>query len=278
MSLSLTKSFVPATTPLVLGVGPEGLAWAESGSNRKVQWRQVQWGSGKGAPSASEVWANTLDQRAWSAGSDVVMCLSSTLVHHWLQPVPEQTQSLAELHAVAGARAKVLFGSPANDAWLISGEWDYKRPFLCTAMANVWGSLLQAVGQTHKNVRMVSTLSLILSEFGDALPKDGWLAIVVENRLHLMHRHDGYATSLRSLRLPECGTSEDLESVVLQEWSREKIRTQRAVGKLHRFSVSPTIEAASNVPPPQDPSSLGGACLAAQQVYHLLSKAVHDAR
>jgi hypothetical protein len=276
VSRSPTNIF-PANTRQILGVGQEGLAWAESGSNGKIQWRQVPWGSDKGAPSASAVWANTLDQRAWSLGSDVVVCLSATLVNHWLQPVPVQTQSLAELHAVAGARAKFLFGSPANDAWLISGEWDYKRPFLCTAIANVWGSLFHAVGQTHKKVRIVSTLSLILSEFGDTLPKDGWLAIVVEDRLHLMHRKDGYATTLRSLRLPECGTSEDLESVVLQEWNREKIRTQWAVGKLHRFNVSPTIEAASNVPTPQNPSLLSGARLAAQQVHHLFSKALHDA-
>jgi hypothetical protein len=268
---------IAANTRQILGVGQEGLAWAESGSNGKIQWRQLPWASDKGAPSASAVWANTLDQRAWSVGSDVVVCLDATLVNHWLQPVPAQTQSLAELHAVAGARAKLLFGGHATDTWLISGDWDYKRPFLCTAIASVWGSLLNAVGQTHKQVRIVSTLSLVLSEFAESLPKNGWLAIVVEDRLHLVHHKDGYLTTLRSLRLPECGTSEDLETVVLQEWNREKIRTQLAVGKLHRFSMFPTIEAATHVPTPQKPSLSSGASLAAQQAHHIFSKVVRDA-
>jgi len=278
VSRSLTNASVPATIPQVLGVGLDGLAWAERDSNGTTIWRSVQWGSDKGAQVASEVWGKTIDQRAWLSASDVVVCMGATLVNSWVQPVPAQTQSLAELHAVASARAKLLFGSLSNDSWLISAEWDYKHPFVCTALAQVWSGLLSAVDQTHKQVRIVSTLSLVLSEFAASLPKTGWLAILVEDRLHLMHRQDGYATSLRSLRLPDRGTSEDLETVVIQEWTREKIRTQHVVGKLHRFSVPSIAELVPNVLTLQNESPIRGATLAAQQAHHLFLKVMHDAR
>jgi hypothetical protein len=294
VSRSPIKIAESVSLPLVLGVDPERLAWAQWGSNGTTQWTQVQWDTDKGALSASEAWVKTLGQRTWPGTADVVVCLSSALVNHWLQPVPAQTQSLAELHAIASARAQMLFGGASTDAWLISGEWDYKRPFLCTAIANVWGNLLKTVEQTHKNVRIVSTLSLALCESRENLPKDGWLAILVEDRLHLMYRQDGYATSLRSLRLSEGCTCEDLEAAVLQEWEREKIRTQKAARTLHWFSMYPISavrhasaeivplawrqRSGSNVLPPQSPSLMSGASITLQQAHHFLSRAVHHAR
>ena len=238
MSRYPTKS-VAMTLPKVLGLGLDGLAWFDSLPKGGFQCNQIDWPSDSGSSSAPELWKESIGRRAWAPAGCITVCLSSSLVRHWQQTLPIRTRSLAELHSVACARANLLFGRLPAESWLVSGEWNFRRPFVCTALASGWAPLLKAIQQTHRNAQVVSGLSLVSSHCHDALPIEGWLAIVSEDRVHLMHRTDGFATSLRSVQLPKFETQAAFEAAVLQEWHREKVRTQRTAGALHWFSLPP---------------------------------------
>ena len=231
MSRFLTSHTSPVKTPKILAVGADGLAWTELDTTGQAKSKQALWNLGQG--SASATWNNTVDKRQWPAKADVLVCLQSDIVHHWLQPVPSQTQSLAELHTVATARAKTLFGDSSKHSWLVSADWDYQRPFLCTAVADEWEDLFQAIQKTHTKLRIVSNLALALSVQVSTLPKQGWLAMLIENKLHLLHFQNSHITSLRTVRLPEYETLNGIEATVIQEWNREKIRTRQDAGELH---------------------------------------------
>lgn len=236
MSRFLTSRKATVDTPLILAVGVDGLAWTELDSTEQTKPKQILWNTGQGAELAAATWNNTLNQRQWPAKADVLVCLQSDIVHHWLQPVPSQTQSLAELHAVATARARLLFGDSSKHSWLVSADWDYQRPFMCTAIESVWENFFQAIRKTHSKVQVVSNLALALSVHASALPKQGWLAMLTENKLHLLHFQNSQITSLRTVRLPEYENLNGIEATVIQEWNREKIRTQHDAGELHWFN------------------------------------------
>ena len=238
MSRSLTK---PAALelPKVLGVGTDGLAWCDTSPLGGVQCHQMDWPSDCDGASAAALWKASLRQRAWAPAQAITVCLSSGLVRHWLQTPPAGTRSLAELHAVASARASALMGGLPSESWLVSGAWDFQRPFVCTALATRWAPLLQAIQGTHRNTRTVHAFGLAYAHCDAALPKDGWLAILVGDGLQLMHRKDGLVTSLRSVALAQFEVQADLEAAVVAEWHREQLRTQEAAGVLHGFSVQP---------------------------------------
>jgi len=268
VSRFLTSRTSPVKTSKILAVGADGLAWTELDTTGQTKPKQVLWNPEQGAELAAATWNNTIDQRQWPANADVLVCLQSDIVHHWLQPVPSQTQSLAELHTVATARAKLLFGDSSKHSWLVSADWDYQRPFMCTAIESVWENLFQAIRKIHSKVRVVSNLALALSVHASTLPKQGWLAILTENKLHLLHFHNNCITSLRTVRLPEYDTINGIEATVIQEWNREKIRTQQDAGELH-WLMLPEI---------RRPESAAPALLQAlQQAQQLLSNGAHHA-
>jgi hypothetical protein len=272
VSRFLTSRAAAANTTQILAVGADGLAWTEVDATGQTKPKQVFWNPEQGIEFAAATWNKTLNQRQWPAHADVLVCLQSDVVHHWLQAVPGQTQSLAELHSVATARAKLLFGDSGKHRWLVSANWDYQRPFLCTAISSEWEELFQTIRKTHAKLRIVSNLALSLSLHASTLPKQGWLAMLLENKLHLMHFHNSHITSLRTLRLPEYDTLKGVEAAVTQEWNREKIRTQQNAEKLHWFrlptstTINPLIQHTSSV-----------LHQALQQTQQLLSNGAHHA-
>jgi len=231
---------VPLALPQILGIGTDGMAWCDTLPTGGIRWHGIEWPADCDAPgyrlAFADLWNQSIARRAWAPAVRTTVCLSCGLVRHWLQTPPIGIQSLSELRAVADARAKLLFGSLPGQSWPASGEWDALRPFVCTALASQWEPLLQAIQHTHRNASTLDAFSLVFSQCRSVLPKEGWLAIASEDRLFLMHRSKGYASSLRSLQIPTFGMQADSDAVALGEWHRESAN-QNTDERLHWFSV-----------------------------------------
>lgn len=262
MSRFLTSHTSLVKMPQILAAAAQGLAWMEKDATGRAVSKQASWGTDQETKSAVELWEKTVSQRKWSASEEVLLCLQSDVIHHWLQPVPAQTQSLVELHTIANTRAKTLFGNSGKQTWLVSAQWDYKRPFVCAAVASSWEDLFSTIRKTHPKLRIVGNFDLAISVHGKSLPREGWLAMLIEHKLYLQHFQNGHATSLRTLRLSEYCNSNSIEAAVIQEWNREKIRTQQTTDQLVWFNKP---KASETVHPIQ------GSVLALEQAHQLLA-------
>jgi hypothetical protein len=163
------------------------------------------------------------------------VCLGPSVAQHWLQTPPAHTANLAELHAVARARAAHLFGGAVlggaaggstgmagaaggmvgaagaagalltrddADAVGLDADWDAKHPFLCTRVAPPWLEVLANLGVPPRRVTVLYPLRLLLRKLGHSLTQHGWLALCAAQTLHLVHFQHGRMDRLRSVHLP----------------------------------------------------------------------------
>lgn len=245
MSRFPTSASAPAA---VLSVGSHGLAWLQRTPQGGREWQHLAWDSAGTGPAAAVEWVNTFSPQHWTGVRQIQVCLAPSVAQHWVQVAPAQTGSLAELHAVASARAKLLFGTPVEGSWIVSGDWRADAPFVCTAVSSAWQPLWAALGKRWGKVAIQCPLLLALSQCESQVPRTGWLAVVAVDRVHVMHRHEGCVTSLRSVRLPQPSTAAEVETLATQEWQREMLRTQHVADEL-AWLVLQSQGAAENTAP-----------------------------
>lgn len=244
MSRSPTKA---APHAVVLGVGAAGLAWLERAGAASA-WQHMSWAAGADASAAAVEWVRACEAQHWGGIKEVQVCLAPALVQHWVQVAPEQTRSLAELHAVVSARARLLFGNPAQGTWMVSADWDAQDPFVCTAVPSAWGALWEELTRRWGRVTLHSPLTLTLQPGGSQLPREGWCALAVVDRLYVMYRRAGRTMNLRSVRLPPACTPEQAQTLAVQEWQREMLRTQMTGEALAWLALGAQGHAAPDLP------------------------------
>jgi hypothetical protein len=170
-----------------------------------------------------------------------------------LQQVPDQIQSLSELHAVAVQRAQQLFGSSSSQgspaqgsSWVVSAEWDASRAFLSTAIPSGWHAALTgrvdqpSTSSLNVSTSITSPLHLVLSRFKQQVPSNGWLAVAVANTLYVMYFKSKSCLHFRSLQVKVALNAEDIQDIAVVEWQRDMLRTQQKSDQLHWLCMMPT--------------------------------------
>lgn len=250
MSHFLTKLWpVPAVQTVAIGL--TGAAWVTRNS---LQIRQLQVMSWSEQPSFTQSIDSILSRLNLQQSSKVQWVAAPSLVKHWLQQVPDQIQSLSELHTVAVHRAQQLFGSAMNSgshskdsSWLVSADWNASQAFLCAAIPSGWHAAIgkhrgqQNTSATLNTVSCItSPLQLIMSSFHKKLPSSGWLAIAVANTLYLMHFENKACSHFRSIQLKTALSTEEVQNIALVEWQRDILRTQKKSDHLNWMCMLPT--------------------------------------
>jgi hypothetical protein len=246
----LTKLWsAPAVQTVAIGV--TGVAWITRNS---LQTRQLQVMSWSEQLSFTQSIDSIVSRLSLQQLSKVQWVAAPSLVKHWLQQVPDQIQTLSELHAVAVQRAQQLFGSamnsgsPGNDSsWVVSSNWNASQAFLCAAIPMSWHAAIaehrgqQSASATLNTLSCItSPLQLIMSSFQKELPASGWLAIVAANTLYLMHFENKTCFHFRSLQLKTALSAEEVQNISLVEWQRDMLRTQKKSDQLHWLCMLPT--------------------------------------
>ena len=248
MSHFQTK-FWQKVTVQTIAVGVAGAAWIARSPEQKKQLQSMSWAEHS---SLTQVIDAILNRVRLSQSSKLQWIVAPSLLKHWLQHAPEQTQSLSELHAVTVQRAQQLFGlssvsesAVSNSSWVVSANWNVSQAFLSTAIPSIWhAALTESVDQ--RSIRplniitsITSPLQLILFRFQKQLPSNGWLAVTAANTLYLMYFNNEKCLHLRSLQLKTASSAEDIEAVALTEWQRDMLRTQQTSDQLHWLCMMP---------------------------------------
>lgn len=249
MSHFQTKFWQKATVQSI-AVGVAGAAWITRSSEQKRQLQTMSWTEQASLTQAIDV---VLNRARLSQSSKLQWIVAPSLLKHWLQQVPEQTQSLSELHAVTVQRAQQLFGlssvsesAVSNSSWVVSANWNVSQAFLSSAIPSIWHTVLtDSVDQRNIDslnicTSITSPLQLILFRFEKQLPSNGWLAVAAANTLYLMYFNNKKCLHLRSLQLKNASSAEDVETTALTEWQRDMLRTQRTSDQLHWLCMMPS--------------------------------------
>jgi hypothetical protein len=244
-----TKLWSQSTVHTV-AVGASGAAWVTPGAVQKRQFQEMSW---TGQPLLTQTIEEVLNRLNLPQSIKVQWVAAPSLAKHWLQQVPDQIQSLSELHTVAVQRAQQLFGSSASlgypalgSSWVVSAEWDASRAFLCTAMPSGWHvALTGQVGQPSTSAlnfsaTITSPLHLVLSRFKQQVPSNGWLAVAVANTLYVMYFKSKSCLHFRSLQLKVALNEADIQDIAVVEWQRDMLRTQQKSDQLHWLNMMPT--------------------------------------
>lgn len=235
MSRWPSKSAAPALR-LVLGVSEHGVAWQTLDGPTAAEWQAWNWPQGMDGPTALQDWVRNHAPDAGDARQPVQVCLAPSLAQHWVQPVPARTASLAELHAVAVARAQQLWG-PAQGGWMVTGDWQPEGTCLCTAVPAAWEPAWAAMRARWGEIALHTPLLLAQQRWHAQWPQTGWLALAVAQRLYVERRVAGRMVSLRSVRWPAAGTLEALQAQAVQEGRREMLRADSGQEALHWLAL-----------------------------------------
>lgn len=197
---------------LVLGLSAKTVAWNTATQAKQSAWQIRSW---NGSIESLKI---ALNEKL--ASSKLHLMLGPSLARHWLQTPVTGIATLSELHAVATARALQLFGSAHGTStepvsWHVCGDWRMNQNFICTA----WPSYLSDIEQP-----LSSALILALDHYRSALPRNGWLAVIIAGELSLLQIKSGKPMSFRSTRLSPHNSSNELQDQILAEWQREKLR------------------------------------------------------
>lgn len=240
----------PQSTVHTVAIGAAGAAWVTPMAVQKRQFQEMSWTEQSSFTQTIETVLNGLNL---PQSSKIQWVAAPSLIKHWLQQVPNQIQSLSELHAVAVQRAQQLFGSSASlgspaqgSSWVVSSEWDASQAFLCTAIPSGWhAALIGRVGQPSTSSLNVSAcitspLNLVLSRFKQEVPSNGWLAVAVANTLYVMYFKRKSCLHFRSLQLKVALDEANIQDIAVVEWQRDMLRTQQKSDQLHWLNMMPT--------------------------------------
>lgn len=232
--------FLPQSTLQTVAIGTAGAVWLTPGLVQKRQFQTMTWTEQSSLTQGIE---NVLNQLNLSRSSQVQWVAAPSLAKHWLQQVPDQIQSLSELHAVAVQRAQQLFGS--SSSWVVSAQWHASQAFLSSAMPSDWhAALTRRAGQPstsalNLSVCITSPLHLALARFKQQVPSNGWFAVVVANTLYVMYFKNKTCLHFRSLQLKVALSEEDIQDIAVVEWQRDMLRTQQKSDQLHWLCMMP---------------------------------------
>jgi hypothetical protein len=240
----------PQSTVHTVAIGAAGAAWVTPMAVQKRQFQEMSWTE---QPSFTQTIETVLNGLNLPQSSKIQWVAAPSLIKHWLQQVPDQIQSLSELHAIAVQRAQQLFGSSASlgspsqgSSWVVSSEWDASQAFLCTAIPSGWhAALTRRVGQPSTSSLNVSAcitspLHLVLSRFKQEVPSNGWLAVAVANTLYVMYFKSKSCLHFRSLQLKVALDEANIQDIAVVEWQRDMLRTQQKSDQLHWLNMMPT--------------------------------------
>lgn len=249
VSRFLPEALKPTRLTHLVGLGARGAAWLATDETRSMQWQQTEWDSYSSGFNPEAALKSVIDLIGISPKHHIGWILAPSLARSWIQTPPLQTASLAELHAVAQARANQLFGRAssriASTQWAVTGDWHASQSFLCAAMPSVWSLPLQSVIKRDKRCSIYSSLTLALARFKAQLPNNGWLALAIAGELNIMHWAEGRMTRLRSTHLPIDSTAASAEALAVTEWQREMLRAQNNSPYLHWLCLLPNANAVS---------------------------------
>ena len=210
----------------VIGLHAEGAAWLEHSATGVAHWRTLAWQAT--APSQA------LDRLRGQLGSTQLsgchLVFAPSMLRHWLQTPPAQIASLRELRDVANARCNQLFGaapSTSSDAtgWSVSAHWHASQPFVCTALPAAWTQALETQVPAFAFSAQHDVVSLVLQHYHAAIPRSGWLALVIAQSLYVMQLQARYVLSLRVVRLPSQADSAHILHTAKEEWTRQMLRS-----------------------------------------------------
>ena len=86
-----------------------------------------------------------------STGLPARIVLSDDWARRWMVTPPQNAARLADCQAAAQARFQVLFGDALSD-WVLSADWDAKRPFLVCAIPK---TLMNAFEQVAAECKLI---------------------------------------------------------------------------------------------------------------------------
>ena len=227
---------------LVMGMSHNALAWSQTDVTGLARWHQIDLSLSAGSGSVQGLAQNPAQAQAQikelcAAYRWVTVVLAPSLLQHWVQTPPIQTSSLNELQAISLARVQQLFGSSRFGPWVVSGEWDARVPFLCSALPQTCLEVFFGVGTKPL---LVGLLSVALEKFSQLLPPTGWVAVVADRVVYLLFFQDRALLSLRRITLPALSSAHFAYVSVAAEWRREMLRSQKSTPVLHWLDLNPT--------------------------------------
>lgn len=140
-------------------------------------------------------------------GSSARLVLSDALVRLWLVEPPANVGALSDLKAAASSRFQSLFGeSPST--WDIRGDWQADRPFVASALPQVWLQALNGVLQTSRlQAEAISPHSVVaLNRWSHRMTAGSWLFLYQDRRVTLLILDA--QSALAGLRHVQCGPQE----------------------------------------------------------------------
>lgn len=237
----------------LVGLNARGAAWLMPGATGVLHWSQTSWNNCLTASSVSAALKSVMDLVDPLKTQSIAWIIAPSLARSWVQLPSSQIASLAELHAVAQARASQLFGETVSAAvpgapWAVTADWQASRPFLCVASPSIWAQPLQELSQGGKHGLILSPLTLVLERFKQQIPASGWLAIAVAGELSISQWTGGRMSRLRSVRLPAGSTPATAQTLAMNEWQRELLRSQDSSSHLSWLCLMPGSSQDNHLP------------------------------
>jgi hypothetical protein len=215
--------------PAALGVSAEGVAWQRS-RDAALEDRTA---ANREALSAAA--GEAIHMLADSGGKRLRIVFADDLACHWITSPPEGLQSLAELRAVAELRCAELFGDGPKD-WLVSGDWQAGRPFVCAAVPRGLAEVLaDECARRGLRCERRTALACALQDGAGSLNDDGWTCIRSPRTLSLMHAARGRPRLLRILRQPVDASAQRVTQNAAQALHLEAARSGTPAGEHIRW-------------------------------------------
>jgi hypothetical protein len=205
---------------LVLGVASDGVAW------QTTQTRAIRAGF-VGAQREDDL-ESALQGALTEAGvihvGSVDVVLACELSCHWMMVPPSGLRSLGELRTLAALRCCELFGGQPSQ-WLVSGDWQLTRAFVCVAASRrIVECVVAACRSRRLQPALETAVGIVLRRYAPVLPDNGWTCLRTPRALILLCTSQGRPNSLRVMRQhPAAGWTDAVQSATV-ELTRESSR------------------------------------------------------
>lgn len=245
MSRFLPDVFKPSRLRHIVGLSANGAAWLTTSETGIQHWRTCSWDPFAPKFDASTAIAEVATQIDPAPKHSIAWITTSSIARTWLHNASPQANSLAELHVIAQARARALFGRPAylqgalGEVWDVDAQWHASQAFLCVASPPTWSDALKKFFAANEASLVFSPLTLALGRLKTQLPSDGWLAIALSGEMAIACFSSGRLVRMHSIRLPDEATRASTEDAAIAEWRREMIRAEKTAEHLHWLYLMP---------------------------------------